>query len=70
TGEPLDLAVAVNGRIGGWAELQPTGDPGERRFWAIVPPSFLHEDGDDDIDLYVIEGDGPNPSLAPVVSSR
>ena len=45
-------------------------ETGERRFWAIVPPSFLHETGDDDIDLYVIEGDGPTPELAPLVSGR
>jgi len=66
TGEPLDVAIAVNGRIGAWAELQTTGDPGERRFWGLVPPEYLRDDGDDVIELYVIEGDGPTPTLAPV----
>ena len=66
TGEPLDVAVAVNGRIGAWAELQTTGDPGERRFWVLVPPAFLRDQGADAIELYVIEGDGPTPALAPL----
>ncbi|MET0491367.1 MAG: hypothetical protein ABW143_14165, partial [Acidimicrobiales bacterium] len=71
TGEPLDVAVVVNGRIGGWAELQATGDPGERRFWAVVPPAFLREEGTTDtIELYVIQGDGPDPALAPLGSGR
>jgi hypothetical protein len=66
TGEPLDLAIAVNGRIGAWAELQTTGDPGERRFWALVPPELLRDDGGDLIELYVIQGDSPNPTLVPI----
>ncbi len=67
TGEPLDLAIVVNGRIGAWAELQTTGDPGRRRFWGLAPPEFLRTDGEDDrIDLYVIAGDGPTPALAPL----
>ncbi len=70
TGEALDLAIAVNGRIGAWAELQTTGDPGERRFWGLVPPEYLRDDGDDTIELYVIEGDGPTPTLAPLGSGR
>ena len=47
----------MNGRIGGWAELEPTGDPGELRFWALLPPAFLREDGEDVIELFVIEGE-------------
>ena len=71
TGEPLDVAVVVNGRIGGWAELQTTGDPGERRFWAVVPPAFLREEGmTDAIELYVIQGEGPDPALAPLRFGR
>lgn len=66
TGEALDLAIAVNGRIGAWAELQTTGDPSERRFWGLVPPEYLRDDGQDVIELYVIEGDGPTPTLAPL----
>ncbi len=65
--EPLDLAIAVNGRIGAWAELQTTGDPGERRFWGLVPPEYLRDDGEDVFELYVIEGDGPTPRLAPLL---
>lgn len=70
TGEPLDVAVAVNGRIGGWAELQTTGDPDERRFWVLVPPAFLRDDGQDEIRLYVIQGDGPTPALAALSTGR
>lgn len=71
TGEALDVAIAVNGRIGAWAELQTTGDPGARRFWGLVPPEYLRDDGEDVIELYVIElyvieGDGPTPALAPL----
>ncbi len=66
TGEPLDLAIAVNGRIGAWAELQTTGDPGERRFWGLVPPDLLRDDGGDVIELYVIQGDSPTPTLVPI----
>jgi hypothetical protein len=66
TGEPLDLAVAVNGTIGAWAELQPTGDPGERRFWAVFPPTLLRDGGDDVVELYVIEGEGDARTLAPI----
>jgi hypothetical protein len=70
TGEELDLAIAVNGTIGAWAELQPTSDRGERRFWAILPPPLLREDGDDEIELYVIQGDGDAVRLAPIRSGR
>ena len=51
-------------------ELQTTGDPGERRFWGLVPPEFLRDDGEDVFELYVIEGDGPTPRLAPSPPAR
>lgn len=68
SGEALDLAVAVNGRIGAWAELQATGDPNEGRFWALIPPDFLRPDGDDEVTLYVIEGEGRSVRLTPIRS--
>ncbi len=66
TGEELDIAVAVNGRIGGWAELQGTSDPDEGHYWVVVPPSFLREDGEDVIELYAIEGEGDDVRLVPL----
>ncbi len=63
--ERLDLAIAVNGVIGAWAELQP-GQDGQGRFWGVVPPELLLEDGEDEITVYVIEGDGADVRLAPL----
>jgi hypothetical protein len=62
--ERLDVAIAVNGRIGGWAELLETSRG--NRFWSVMPPPFLSADGQDDIAVYVITGDGPDPALAPM----
>ena len=64
TGDALDVAIAVNGRIGGWAELQATSRG--NRFWAVVPPEFLRDDGEDEIEVFVIQGSGPDPALAPM----
>jgi hypothetical protein len=65
TTERLDVAVAVNGTIGGWAELQPGAD-GQARFFTVVPPSLLTGDGRDVFDLYVIQGEGSDVRLAPL----
>ena len=47
-GQALDVAIAVNGRIGGWAERQATSRG--NRFWTVVPPEFLRDDGEDEIE--------------------
>jgi Sulfatase len=65
TGERLDVAVAVNGRIGGWAELQPTDDPDTGHYWVVVPPAFLQAE-DNRIELYAIDGDGDDVRLDPL----
>jgi len=61
TDRQLDVAVAVNGRIGGWAERLSSSRG--NRFWTLVPPQYLREDGSDQIELFVIEDDG---ALAPL----
>ncbi len=64
--EDLDVAIAVNGRIGAWTRLQRTGEPGVARFWGLVPPTLLAPDGTDEVALYVIEGRGDERALAPL----
>lgn len=59
----VDLAVAVNGVVGGWAETLD-GNRGNR-FWTLVPPELLREDGADEIDVYLIEDDGTLAPLGP-----
>jgi hypothetical protein len=53
TTDSIDVAVAINGRIGGWAETQPTDVEGVQRFWVLVPPSFLEPDGND-VEVYAL----------------
>ena len=62
-----DVAVAVNGRIGGWATVQATTR--SERFWVLVPPELLAQDGEDDIEVYAIQGSGPAPALARLTAS-
>jgi len=62
--EQFDVALAVNGTIGSWAEVQSTNRG--RRFWGVVPPDLLREDGEDEIAVYRIEGSGPDPTLVPL----
>jgi hypothetical protein len=71
------LAVAVNGVIGGWAHgylptflapgLDPryTETPRLRRWWTMVPPALLR-DGDNDIELFRIDGDPGSVELRPI----
>jgi hypothetical protein len=59
-----DVAIAVNGRIGGWSEL--LGTSRGNRFWTVVPPSFLAGDGSDEIEVFVIGGTPEDPTLAPM----
>jgi hypothetical protein len=66
TGDEMDVAVAVNGRIGGWAELAATSDPDEGHYWVVVPPEFLDTDGEDEIALYAIVGEANDVRLDPL----
>ena len=66
--EQVDVAIAVNGRIGGWSETLNTSRG--NRFWSVMPPQFLRDDGADEIRLYVIEGDGDDLRLAPITPAR
>jgi hypothetical protein len=63
--EQLDVAIAVNGRIGGWSETLTTSRG--NRFWSVMPPQFLLDNGQDEIRLYLIQADG---SLAPMTPQR
>jgi hypothetical protein len=66
--QSMDVAIAVNGRIGGWAETITTSRG--NRFWTVLPPQYLLDGGDDEITVYAIQGDGPNPALAPLTPGR
>lgn len=54
----LDVAVIVNGTVGGWMPVQPDG-----RFWALVPPQLLRSSGND-VQIAAIEDGGR--TLAPL----
>jgi hypothetical protein len=62
--ETIDVAIAVNGRIGGWSETL-NGSRGNR-FWAVVPPELLRADGEDQVAVYLIEGTGDDVTLSPL----
>ena len=66
--QSVDVAIAVNGRIGGWAETINTSRG--NRFWTVLPPPFLSATGDDEVTVYAIQGDGPDPVLAPLTPAR
>ena len=53
-------------RIGGWAET--LGTSRGNRFRTVLPPSFL-ADGPNEIEVFVIQGPGPDPALAPMTRS-
>lgn len=62
-GEPEAVAVAVNGVIGGWYDMSevPNDETG-RPFAVMVPPSLLR-DGDNDVEVFLIEGSGDDRRL-------
>lgn len=57
--DPVDLLVAVNGRIGGWspAFVDTRQAPGTQSFFALTPPGFL-VDGANDVAVYAVERPG------------
>jgi hypothetical protein len=61
--EALDVAIAVNGRIGGWSETLNTSRG--NRFWSVMPPQYLNDGGADRIDVYVIAADGSLVPMSP-----
>ena len=78
--EAADLAVAVNGVVGGWAHVDPISpggggafgvDPDDfeavQRFGTLVAPSLVH-DGRNEVELFeILPGPTPDePVLAPV----
>jgi hypothetical protein len=66
--EQVDVAIAVNGRIGGWSETLNTSRG--NRFWSVMPPQFLLDNGQDEIRIYAIEGSGDDVALAPMTFAR
>lgn len=67
----VDVAIAVNGVVGGWyavgAHEPAGGGASSGRFDVIVPPSLLR-DGRNDVEVFVIEGRGDDRTLAPVAA--
>lgn len=60
------VAIAVNGVIGAWYDTSVgPGDPDSKLFMAVVPPS-LFTDGDNQITLYSITGEGPHTELSEI----
>jgi hypothetical protein len=66
--QQVDVAIAVNGRIGGWSETLNTSRG--NRFWSVMPPPFLLDNGQDEIRIYAIEGSGDDVALAPMTFAR
>lgn len=64
TQDPMTVVAAVNGRVGAWFRNELPED-GDRRFWMLVPPSLLQE-GDNAIDLFLLEGEPGDVALVPV----
>ncbi len=65
SGDPLDLAVAVNGTIEATAPaIALTGSP-SRLFTVMIPESSLR-DGANTVQLFAIEGSRESPTLRPV----
>ena len=60
---PVDVAVAVNGTIGGWGRTEPKD--GEQHFWTMVPPQLVI-DGIGKTEVYVIEDRADSVVLRPV----
>jgi hypothetical protein len=78
--EPLVVAVALNGIVGGWARTTPDGidfeeaeQPADARsrqqFNVVLPPSLLRS-GDNDLTAYLVEGSPGGATLVPLQASR
>jgi hypothetical protein len=58
---PVDLAIAFNGRI-----VAVTRSAGSGAFSAMIPPENIAEDNQ--VEFFVVEGTGSEPTLAPAGS--
>ncbi|MBA3303890.1 MAG: hypothetical protein H0U26_08470 [Acidimicrobiia bacterium] len=76
TGQPSrPVAVSVNGVVGGWGYAYfpaffpstEEQEPGlhNRRFWTMVPPSLFRE-GNNEIELHLVEGEPGSERLEPI----
>jgi hypothetical protein len=64
--DPVDIAVAVNGTIGGWGHTEPDEtDSSRQHFWAMVPPALLF-DGTNDVKVFIIDDLDGRQVLRPV----
>ena len=62
TAASVEVAIAVNGTIAGWSETLTTSRG--NRFWTLAPPPFLRDDGEDVVEVFLLEpGDGPGGVL-------
>jgi hypothetical protein len=52
--QPVDVAVAVNGTVGGWGRTEQADTPGRQHFWAMVPSDLL-ADGANEVTVAVID---------------
>ena len=69
------VAVSVNGVVAGWGRAYfPNFFPNEaqrepglhtRQFWMMIPPSLLSQ-GENDIELHLIEGEPGQERLEPI----
>jgi len=84
--EVVSLVVSVNGVVGGWSDTTvnkypdreaaaefgvdlPAGAERVRRFSTLVPEELLRR-GDNDVEVFVVEGAGDAVTLAPVPLDR
>ena len=78
----MDVVVAVNGVVGGWADARagkdadpevyerfgfepPPGGPDTARVFAMMVPPELFRDGDNDVDIFVVNDVDGGETLAP-----
>ncbi|CAN5858194.1 hypothetical protein BH24ACT3_BH24ACT3_14530 [soil metagenome] len=62
---PTDLAVAVNGVVGGWGHLESDMVEDVTRFAVLVPESLFRA-GDNTIEVFELDGSSRSPQLGPV----
>ena len=64
------VAVAVNDVVAGWYDTSGSPEVADRRrFQVMVPPSLLRN-GSNDVEVYLIEGDGADVVLVPAGRSE
>jgi hypothetical protein len=65
TSEQLTVAVAVNGVVGGTATTEEVAADAGRRLWTMIHPGLLRS-GENEVEVFVIEGDPGSARLIPV----